>query len=75
MERTSRSLRRTLPGIGLAMLAALSLPGCASWNPQGEGYGDETATWAEKMRTPTDKGQLTGYSTRAQEIERNLGIR
>ena len=75
MDRTSRLLRRSLAGIGLAVLAALSVPGCASWNPQGEGYGDETANWAQRMRTPTNKGELYGYDTRAQEIERNLGVR
>ena len=49
--------------------------GCSSWNPRGEGYSDATADWAESMRTPTAKGEITGYDTRAKQIERNLGFR
>jgi len=49
--------------------------GCSAWNPRGEGFGDTSSTWAQNLRNPTSKGQISGYDTRAQEIEQNLGIR
>lgn len=55
--------------------AALLTAGCQAPNLRGDGYGDETANWAERMRTPTKNVDGHGYSTRAQEIEHNLGVR
>jgi hypothetical protein len=70
----------TLPtyrNIWCVVLTAFCLlaAGCANWNPHGGGFGDESARWGEKMRPPTNPGNLIGYDTRAREIERNLGVR
>ena len=47
--------------------------GCTKWNLHGDGFGNETAHWGEKLR-PVTKGQSTGFDTRAKEIEANLGV-
>ncbi len=57
--------------LGLVILAS----GCARWDPVGSGFNDGTSHWADKMRSPTEKGQMTGFDGRAREIERNLGVR
>lgn len=42
---------------------------------RGDGYNDGTADWTSRLRTPTSQGQISGLDGRAQEIERNLGVR
>jgi hypothetical protein len=61
--------------VPILAITGLALNGCARWNLRGEGYDDESAHWAERLRRPTEEGQIYGFSTRAQEIERNLGVR
>jgi hypothetical protein len=55
----------------------LGIGGCESQAPnlRGEGFHDEFATWGEKKRAPDSDGDLGGFSTKAQQIERNLGVR
>jgi hypothetical protein len=59
-------------------LASLVVSGCAQWkkwNWRGEGYTEEQENmWGEKVRPGTGE-KPTGLSTRAQQIERNLGYR
>ncbi|HEX3725493.1 MAG TPA: hypothetical protein VHV08_04595 [Pirellulales bacterium] len=49
--------------------------GCARWNWRGKGYNDQDTTWARKMRPPADEKQFSGLDARAQDIERDLGVR
>jgi hypothetical protein len=54
---------------------ALSAPaGCARWNWRGEGFGDNSGRWAQKMRPPADEKQFSGLDSRAREVERDLGV-
>ena len=53
----------------------LPMPGCAHFNPRGDGFSDGTAHWADGFRRSTPEQKVYGFSTRAQEIERNLGVR
>jgi hypothetical protein len=57
----------------LAVLAALA--GCAPVNLRGEGFGDDSARWAQKLRPETESGKKLGFDNRAREIEQNLGVR
>ena len=58
-----------------ALTGALALSGCARWNWRGSGFGNNEGAWARKLRPPADEKQLSGLDARAQEIERNLGVR
>jgi hypothetical protein len=49
--------------------------GCTPINLRGNGYGDYTSNWGENLRKPTAAGESVGLDKRAQEIERNLGVR
>jgi hypothetical protein len=55
--------------------ALLALGGCKPIDIHGNGYGDFTSNWAENLRPPTRAGESVGLDKRAQEIERNLGVR
>ena len=66
--------RQALSAMCLAA-AALLASGCTTPNWRGDGYGDETSRWGERLRSPTKNVEGYGYSTRAQEIEHNLGVR
>ena len=59
----------------LALIAAACASGCNKFDLRGDGYNDGTADWTGRLRTPTTKGQMSGLDGRAQEIERNLGVR
>ena len=59
----------------LAMALLLTGVGCKPVNLRGNGYGDFTSSWGEKLRPPTNDGQGVGFDRQAQEIERNLGVR
>ena len=67
----------------LAFLFALSIllsSGCANapwanWNWRGKGFGNNEGGWAQSLRPPADERQFSGVDARAQEIERNLGVR
>ena len=60
--------------IAATMIFATTV-GCAGWNWRGQGFGDNSAGWAAKLRPPADAGRFSGLDARAQEIERNLGVR
>jgi hypothetical protein len=59
----------------LVLIAGACAAGCQKVDLRGDGYNDGTADWTGRMRTPTSKGQMSGLDGRAQEIERNLGVR
>jgi hypothetical protein len=64
--------------VWLAVLVAGGLvvaPGCCRWDWRGKGFGDDEGAWAQKMRPPADEKHFSGVDARAQEIERNLGVR
>ncbi len=54
---------------------ALTASGCRRWNWRGEGFGDESGQWAQKMRPPADESRFSGIDARSREIERDLGVR
>ena len=57
------------------IVGLLSGAGCARWNWRGKGYNDDSSGWTRGYRPPADEKQLSGLDARAQEIERNLGVR
>ncbi|HZZ71054.1 MAG TPA: hypothetical protein VFE24_02310 [Pirellulales bacterium] len=59
------------------LLVCLCLSGCRDTLDQikGEGFHDEFSDWGEKQRPAGDQGELSGVSTKSQQIERNLGVR
>jgi hypothetical protein len=59
----------------IVAVALFAVVGCAPWNWRGEGFGDDTGSWAQRMRPPADDKQFSGLDARAQQIERNLGVR
>jgi hypothetical protein len=60
----------------LAVTFLCALPaGCQRWNWRGEGFGDSSGRFAEKLRPPADEKQFSGLDTRAREVERDLGVR
>lgn len=69
-----RSSRRWLWRF-VAALALTAPLGCTPWNWRGEGFGDNSGRWAQKMRPPADEKQFSGLDARAQEVERDLGVR
>ena len=77
-QRLLDRARRMIPVVilaGAGILCAAS--GCqqAASTIRGDGFHDEFANWGEKKRTPESEGDLSGVSTKAQQIERNLGVR
>ena len=58
-----------------AIAAILLTSGCTSWNWRGDGFGDDAQRWGEKMRKPGAPGESTALSTKAAEIDRDLGVR
>jgi len=72
--------RQRLPSRRAAYLAVFAFAlfaavGCARWNWRGEGFGNNEGRWAQQLRPPADEKQFSGVDARAQEIERNLGVR
>ena len=62
----------------LVLLAACLLApaaGCAFWSKSDEGLNDSTSEIGAKLRQPTAPGQVSGFDSRAKEIEKNLGVR
>jgi hypothetical protein len=49
--------------------------GCTRGSLRGKGFDDNEGTWAQKMRPPADEKKFSGVDARAQDIERNLGVR
>jgi hypothetical protein len=70
--------RRFVTPLLVVTAAALLLPGfgCARWNWRGKGYDDDTdGRFGQTLRAPADPKKFTGLDARAQDIERNLGVR
>jgi hypothetical protein len=59
----------------LLMVVALASAGCCRWNWRGDGFGDDTGKFAQKMRPPADESKFSGLDARSREIERDLGVR
>ena len=68
-----RSVRSVV--LAAAFAALLAVSGCAPMDLRGNGFGDESATWGQKFRAPTQSGNLLGFDSRAREIEQNVGVR
>jgi len=66
-----KSGRRALLAFAFSMLAC----GCAGVNLKGDNFTDDYARWGEKQRPSGPPGEVFGLSTKAQQIERNLGVR
>jgi hypothetical protein len=73
MHKANHNLIRCALASTLAL--AIALGGCSRWNWRGPGFDDQTSGWTSKLRPAADEKQLTGLDARAQEIERNLGVR
>ena len=58
----------------VVILGLLALPGCAAWDPRGTGFGDELAQWGQNLRPKGDAASPYGFSTKARQIERSLGV-
>ena len=56
-------------------LLCIAVAGCAPVNLRGEGFEDASANWGEHLRPTGPPGDVWGTSTRAQQIEQNLGVR
>ena len=64
-----------LPLVLVAVALVLAAGGCRRWNWRGEGFGDDSGQWAQKLRPPADESRFSGIDTRSREIERDLGVR
>lgn len=71
-SRSSFGVRALLLAGGLCLA---SVYGCSGWNWRGQGFGNNEGRWAQNLRPPADERQFSGVDARAQEIERNLGVR
>jgi hypothetical protein len=60
--------------IGVALVCGGLLSGCAPVDVRGPGFGDESSAWANQLRPKTTPSPRFGWSTRAREIEGNLGF-
>ena len=69
-----KPVARSLWPVVLALII-MATSGCTRWDWRGKGYGDDSGRWAQEMRPPADEKQFSGLDARAQEIERNLGVR
>ena len=57
-------------------LILIATSGCASWDQlRGENFTDREARWGESMRSAGPEGELWGFSEKARQIERNVGVR
>jgi hypothetical protein len=85
MDATHRANRRNENGpiatdrraswAAIAATLILACFGCQPLNWRGTGFGDNSGRWARKMRPPADEKSLSGLDARAQDIERDLGVR
>jgi hypothetical protein len=50
-------------------------PGCAVWDDlRGPGFSKDFRGWADSLRPKEAQSQTWGFSTKAQQIERDLGV-
>ena len=65
--------------LAFVMAVVVVAPGCCRccqrWNWRGDGFGDQSGAWAQKMRPPADSKNFSGLDTRSREIEQDLGVR
>jgi len=60
----------------VALSACLTLSGCTRpLNLRGDNFQGEFSNWGENNRPVDNSGALYGFSNKAQQIERNLGVR
>ncbi|MFM8253080.1 MAG: hypothetical protein ACKOBW_15915 [Planctomycetota bacterium] len=79
-DRPSRTaggfrLLRNSVGLGMFLLVAVTLVGCATL--KGDGFPEADATWGTKYRTPpASKRKLEPFffDEKSQQIERSLGL-
>jgi hypothetical protein len=59
----------------LLMLVPPTVTGCA-WTESlaGEGFREMEPDWAEGFRPLSNPGRSHGFSTKARQVERNLGV-
>lgn len=68
-------LLRSSVRIGLLLIVAMSLVGCAAL--KGDGFPEADATWGTKYRTPPASKRKTEpyfFDEKSQQIERSLGL-
>jgi len=62
--------------LGVGLLLSVGAAGCASLDaPPAKEVPVPEAEMGSQLRKPTPPGQILGIDERAQEIERNLGVR
>jgi hypothetical protein len=58
-----------------AILACLGMTGCASCDLKGGNFADNsTADQVSRFRKPDPDGELSGVSTKSQQVEKDLGL-
>ncbi len=70
-----RADSKTVCATFILAVSLMAVGGCGRWNWRGKGFGNSEGTWAQNMRPPADEKRFSGVDARAQEIERNLGVR
>jgi len=58
-----------------AILSLGALGGCSNFNPRGDGFSESFEQSAGVKRPVEPSAKPYGYSTKAQEIERDFGVR
>lgn len=71
-RRQAHSHHRLLLALSLAAGLALC-SGCANLDLAGPGFDDETAGWAKNLRPPVQGDAPFSATTKARQIEQNLG--
>jgi len=70
-----RHIRRRLLLPTAAILSLCAPLGCSNFNPRGDGFSDSFEQSAGVQRPVEKSAKPWGYSTKAQEIERDFGVR
>jgi hypothetical protein len=74
-KRAARTGRWILAAALLAPAWA-ALPGCSSLDFRGESFAkDSTFDWSGRLRQPDEQVELSGFSNKARQIERDFGAR
>lgn len=60
--------------LGTLSLLMLCCCGCSPWNLRGDGFGNSFRDWGGYARPTDGSGTPYGFSTKAREIERDLGV-
>jgi hypothetical protein len=58
----------------LVLSGLFALSGCATMDSAEPEFRGMEPGWGETMRSLTDPGELMGVSSRARQVERNLGV-